>query len=118
MRHKTALLVAVFAVAFVAGVLVVPPASAIPGPGGCWVHCQQTYSYTATLTGHGIDCNHAEADLTAQLNAAVSGECQGIEEIGFCEKTIVITQGCSCNGCCDYVMSGYMKYRCKKCTEI
>lgn len=117
MRRKTCLVLAAFVVAFVAGLLVGPTADALPKD--CWIVCEQGYRYTATLTGHGIDCNSALADLESQLNAAAT--CDGLPgdiPLGYCEKTTVITQGCTCNGCCDYQYQGYMRYRCRWCIEL
>jgi len=116
MRRKTALVAAIFAVAFAAGLFVSPAADALPP--GCFLTCDYNYNYTATLTGHGIDCASALANLNAQLNAAAV--CEGDPDmlhLGYCERTTVITQGCTCNGCCDYQYQGYMKYRCRWCID-
>jgi hypothetical protein len=117
MRRKAILVAAAFAVAFALGLSVGPTADALPP--NCWLGCELNYRYTPTLTGHGIDCASAQADLNAQLNAAAvcDGPPLGIP-LGFCEKTTVITQGCTCNGCCDYQYKGYMKYRCRWCIEV
>jgi hypothetical protein len=117
MRRKSILILAAFAVAFAAGLFTGPTADALPP--NCWIACELGFTYTPTLTGHGIDCAHAEADLNAKLNAAAV--CDGDPDmrwLGYCEKTVVITQGCTCNGCCDYQVQGYMKYRCKWCIDF
>jgi hypothetical protein len=113
---RIATVLAVFALAFGVGFAVAPPATALPP--NCHMYCDVGYSYTPTLVGQGIDCASAQADLQAKLNAAVSGECRDFEQIGFCEKTTVITQACYCNGCCDYRMEGYIRYRCRWCLEF
>jgi len=112
--RRFAVVVSIFAVAFAVGLLApTPTADALPP--NCQLYCSLNYSYTATLTGHGCDCSYAQADLVAKLNAAVSGECHDYEQIGFCEKTIVYTNPCSCEGACDYRADGYIKYRCRWC---
>lgn len=118
MRRRTLVVAAVFALAFLAGSLVGPAADALPP--NCWPVCELNYTYTPTLTGSGIDCAHAEADLAAKLNAAAVCDDPILEPgiwLGFCEKTTVITQQCTCNGCCDYQVQGYIKYRCRWCIE-
>jgi hypothetical protein len=115
MRRKTVLVLAVFAVAFVAGLATGPAADALPP--NCFPYCDG-YQYSATMTGQGIDCAHAEADLQAKLNAAVdcTSEFPGEEiPLGLCSKETVITQACYCTGCCDYRVEGYVKYRCRWC---
>ena len=113
--RRFALLFSIFSVAFVVGLLVAPPSA----QAACYVTCDQNFSNTATLTGNGCDCATAQADLEAKLDAEVSSACSQVEDqVGVCEKNLIYTTECVCDGPCQYRSVGYMEYRCKWCFDL
>jgi hypothetical protein len=95
-----------------------PPSGLMPAPTNqCGPYCSTFSAYTsATISGSGSDCTHAQSSLMSQIQNIAATTCRNDTGFGQCNLVIHDTTSCTLIAPGTWQVQGYGTYNCRDTT--